>query len=114
VEYILPALISSAATLLAVLLQFSLSKKKKRKRREKLNTLIKSDKIKKVIVVIKEEEEEEIIVVHASKRESNMDRVLKCSEKKLSLIVEFADEKEINYDNMSLFKNFSSELNEQI
>jgi len=115
-ELVLPALISSIATLLAVWLQSSLSKRKAKKELYNFDELINSNKIKKFTIVIKDEEndEKEILLSKASSNYSSEKKLtINCEKSKFKILVEFSDEKYLNYNNLITVKNFSEKINQR-
>ena len=112
-EFVLPALISSIATLLAVWLQSFLNKRKIKKESHAFGELINSSKIKKFYVVMKDDKEDKkIFLSKASSYEEDLELV--CKETNLKTITEFSDKKHLNYENIGIMKDFSEKINQRI
>lgn len=111
-EFVLPAIISSIATLLAVWLQSVLNRKRTKNQNNNFLQLINSDKVKKFFIVVKDEKDgKEIFVSKASLNEKDLE--LTCGGDQLKVVARFSDEKHLNYKNMGIIKDFSEYLNER-
>jgi len=98
-ETIIAAIISSVATLIAVLIS---TKKRYKKQVSDISGLIEDRKIKKITISLMDESEEKLFISKASE-----DKNLLIRENNLKFNIEFGNKKDLNIENMNMLKRYA-------